>query len=432
MLIDEWPTSLAAWERSKNSLGGGVSTGLRASMPPHPLCFDHGRGAQITDIDGHTYTDYVLAWGPLVLGHCHPAIETEVAAQLQRGATFGSGHRLEHEVAEQVLEALGWADRILWSNTGTEASQSALRLARAHTGRQRVLKMTGNYHGWHDPMLVSYRGPEAATSPHPTPGTRGQSVAAMSDVDVVPFNDMEAAVAALRDSSRDLAAVIVEPVLNNSGVLEADREYLRTLREVCSETGTVLIFDDVINGFRLALGGSREHFGVTPDLVLLAKGIAGGYSLAAIAGRADIIDQVTQGVVHAGTYNGNGIALAAAHATVGHLAETKPFERMAGLASRLAGGMDARMRAHGVRGHAHAVGAVAQLALGIDRLDSFADYMEADWDRHSQLIVELLRRGQFTMPGGRLYISTEHTTDDIDATLAAFDDAMAALKSKED
>lgn len=428
-LITEWPSSHAAWQRTRRSLAGGVSTGLRAQMPPHPLSFDHGSGARLTDVDGNEYTDYVLGWGPLFLGHSHPEVTAAVAAQLSRGQAYGSGHRGEYEAAERVLEAVPAAERVLWSNTGTEANQSAFRLARAYTGRQRILKFTGNYHGWQDNVLVSYRGDGALSSPSPGVGTRGQSHAAMRDVIVAPWLDVEAAASLIAE--HDVAAVILEPVLANTGVLAADVASLRALRELCTRTGTVLIFDEVITGFRLALGGAREHFGVIPDLSVYAKSIASGFSLAALAGRADIIDQVEHGVVHAGTYNGNPIVLSAAVATIDVLARDRPYERLATLAETLAAGAREVFARYGATGSAHSVGPIIQLAWGVDAIDSVAGYHRADWDRYDELIVALLRRGEFVLPGGRWYLSTAHDSAIVEKSLAALDGAVAAVMAGE-
>lgn len=428
-VIAEWPESYAAWQRTRQSLAGGVSTGLRAQMPPHPLSFDRGAGAKLTDIDGNEYTDYVLGWGPLFLGHSHPEVTAAVGAQLQRGQTYGSGHSAEYEAAERVLAASPGAERVLWSNTGTEANQSAFRLARAFTGRQRILKFTGNYHGWQDNVLVSYRGEGALSSPRPGVGTLGQSEAAMQDVIVAPWLDIK--VAAQLIAEHDVAAVILETVLANTGVLEADVASLQALRDLCTDTGTVLIFDEVITGFRLALGGAREHFGITPDLSVYAKSIASGFSLAAIAGRADIIDQVEHGVVHAGTYNGNPIVLSAAIATLDVLARDMPYEALKARAARLAAGARDIFAKYGATASAHSVGPIVQMAWGVDRIDSVAAYHAADWAAYDKLIVALLRRGEFVLPGGRWYLSTVHDDETITQSLQALDGAVAAVMAGE-
>lgn len=425
-LIEEWPRSLEAWNRSKRSLSGGVSTGLRAQMPPHPLSFERGVGAKIYDIDGNIYSDYVLGWGPLFLGHSHPEVVAEVAAQLKLGQTFGSGHRAEYEAAERVIAAVPGAERVIWSNTGSEANQSAFRLARAFTGKQKIVKFVGNYHGWLDNVLLSYRGKGAVDNPIPGQGTLGQSEAAMSDVLAVPWLDVQRA-RELIESDNNVAAVIIEPVLANTGVLEADGEALRELRALCTELGVVLIFDEVITGFRLAFGGAREHFGVIPDLSVFAKSIASGFSLAAVAGSAQLIDQVNHGVVHAGTYNGNPIALSAACATLDVLRRDDPYPRLSELGSVLANGAKEIFDRHGVTATAHSVGPIVQMAWGVSEIDSVERYHSADWQAYDELIVALLRRGEFVLPGGRWYLSTAHDSSIVQNSLANLDDAVGAI-----
>lgn len=427
-IIDAWPRSAQLWERTKGSLGGGVSTGLRASMKPHPLFFERGEGCRLYDVDGHEYVDYVLGWGPVILGHAHPRLVESVGAQLPRGQTFGAGHVLEYEVAETVCAALPGVDRVLWSNTGSEAAQVALRLARAATGRRRFVKFAGHYHGWADSMLIGYR-PGVDGTLHGL-ASKGQHPRAVEDVTVVPWNDLDAVRAVLTDESNDIAAVFTEPVLCNSGVLSPKPGFLEGLRQVCDETGVLLVFDEVITGFRIAYGGGAERFGVRPDLVVLAKAIAGGLPLAAVGGRADLIDQVTRGVVHAGTYNGNPIVLAAAAATLAELARPGVYDRFEELGARLAAGIRDAFAAHGVPGSAHHVGPVVQCAIGpegAEKLRDFPAYLAADWDCYDRLTVELLRRGVFTLPGGRWYLSTAHGHGDIDRTVAAFDAALADL-----
>ncbi len=425
-MIDSWPASFAAWQRASRSLGGGVSSGLRAAMPPHPLSFTSGQGAYLTDVDGHRYTDYVLGWGPVFLGHCHPAVTDAVTQQAQLGETFGAGHQWEYLVAELIVAAMPEAERVLFTTTGTEANLGALRLARAATGRQRVLKCAGHYHGWQDSLLVNYRGEGADRIDVVTEETRGQSAAARSETSICRFNDLASARAVITDPAADIAAIIVEPVLMNSGVIAAQAEYLRGLRQLCDDTGTVLIFDQVITGFRVGHGGAAEYFGVRPDLSVLAKSLGNGYPVAAIAGRADLIDLVTHGVVHAGTYNGNPVSLAAAHATLSTLAQTQPYLQVNALAGELAEGLRGVLRRTGRRGIAHAVGPVVQVALDIDELASFEDYLRADWTGYDELLVELLRRGQFALPGGRWYLSTAHTAQDVQASVVAFEDALRA------
>jgi glutamate-1-semialdehyde 2,1-aminomutase len=422
-LIESWPASAAAWERSKRSLGGGVSTGMRATMKPHPLFFAAGSGPRLTDIDGNSYLDYVLGWGPVILGHAHPRLTEAVQRRVPLGATFGAGHALEYETAERVLAAIPGTERVLWSNTGSEAAQVALRLARAATGRQRLLKVIGHYHGWTDEFLLAYR-PDA-DGRLDSLGTRGQRASVLADVSLTRFGDLEAAAAVLRDAAADIAAVYVEPVLCNSGVIMPPPGYLAGLRRLCDETGAVLVFDEVITGFRLAYGGGVERFGVIPDLVVLAKAIAGGYPMSAIAGRAALIDQTTSGVVHAGTYNGNPIVLAAAAATLDVLGGEGTYSALEARGAQLAEGMRAAIAHYGVTGAVNQAGSVVQAVFGIPSAADFDEFLLADQAFYDRLTVHMLRRGVFVLPGGRWYISTAHTEQDVADTVAVFDEALA-------
>lgn len=426
--IKEWPGSASRWERARRSLGGGVSTGLRASMPPHPLYFDRGAGSRLWDVDGNEYVDFVLGWGPVLLGHSNPAVVDAVADQLQRGQTYGSGHDGEYEVAERVCAAVPGIERVLWSNTGTEAVQVALRLARAATGRSRFVKFEGHYHGWSDPMLLAYR--PSAEGRLDTVGSRGQLVRSMDDVDVLPWGDIERVRAVLADPNSDIAAVFTEPALCNSGVIGPPPRFLDELRAVCSEFGALLVFDEVITGFRIAYGGGIERYGVTPDLAIFAKAIANGFPLAAIGGRGDLIDQTVDGVVHAGTYNGNPIVLAAAAATLDELAQPRTYDRLDSLGGRLAQGLGNAFSRHGIKAAINQIGPVVQCAPGVAELNGFTEFLNSDWSVYDTIVVEMLRRGVFALPGGRWYVSTAHSEADIDHAISALNDALESVASE--
>lgn len=426
-MINTWPESVAAWERTRRSLPGGVSTGMRVTMRPHPLFFDHGSGPRLVDVDGNSYLDYVLGWGPVILGHAHPALTEAVVRHARLGATFGAGHRLEYQAAEAVLAAVPGMDRVLWSNTGSEATQVALRLARAATGRQRFVKMIGHYHGWTDTFLLGYR-PDADGALE-SAGTRGQSAGVAADVDLVRFGDLGAVAAVLEDPENDIAAVFVEPVLCNSGVIEPPAGYLEGLRVLCDRTGTVLVFDEVITGFRIAYGGAVERYGVRPDLVVLAKAIAGGYPLSAVAGRAELVDQTQHGLVHAGTYNGNPVSLAAGLATITALSASGVYDRLEARGRQLADGMRQAMSRHGLVGAVNQVGPVVQCCPGVVSGANFTDFLAVDQQLYDTISIELVRRGVYVLPGGRWYLSTAHTADDVAHTVRMFDEAVGAVTS---
>lgn len=418
----EWAESQRMWERAKRSLSGGVSTGLRAAAKPHPLFFSSGAGATLTDVDGNVYIDYVLGWGPNILGHGNPRLVAAVTDQITRGATYGAGHRFEIEAAEALLALYPDFDRVLWSNTGTEANLAALRIARAATGRRRFVKFTGHYHGWSDTMLLGYR--RFAEDGGVIPETRGQAPDALAQLELVPWGDAEALRVVLENST-DIAAVVLEPVLCNSGVIAPPPGFLEAVRELCTAHGIVLVFDEVITGLRIARGGAVERFGVVPDLVVLAKAIAGGLTLAAIVGSAELLDLTQHGVTHAGTYNGNPLVLAAAVATMAELGEEGVYEDFERRGARLADGLRGALAAAGIIGAVNQVGPVVQFVFAVDQLSNTADFFAADQARYDRLAVALLARGIYVMPGGRLYLSTAHTDEQIDATIAAFVDALA-------
>ncbi|GAA2882232.1 hypothetical protein GCM10020220_085660 [Nonomuraea rubra] len=314
-----WSSSKALWERACRSIGGGVASSVRGGVYPHQLYFESGKGAHLVDIDGDRYIDYVLGWGPLLLGHGHPAILEAAHAQLDRGIMFGGGNMHEVVAAERFLGALGWAERLLWTNTGTEAVQIALRLARAHTGRDIVVKLGGGYHGWHDTVLASYMG--YGKGGEPVPHSLGQPASSLADLRVGLYNDLDNCASAFEAEPGRIAAVLVDPTSSNTGSVAPEPGYLEGLRRLCDEHGALLIFDEVVSGLRLGLSGAAGRFGVTPDLATYGKAIGSGMAVAAVAGRGEVIDLVLQGAVHSGTFNGNPLAMTVLTATLDVLSQ---------------------------------------------------------------------------------------------------------------
>lgn len=400
--------SRAAFERCRLSVGGGVSSGLRATMQPHPLFVERGLGARVWDIDGSEYVDYVMGWGPLITGHSHPEIVSAVTDTVRRMQMIGMGHSLEYEAAEMVLAALPGTERLLWSNTGTEAVQIALRLARAATGRNTIVKFVHSYHGWHDSIYASVGRHDGGETP--TLNSLGQNPHAVQDLILLPFNDIDAAQRVLSEArERDIAAVLIDPIMSNAGLHESAPGFLEMLRKRCDETGTVLIFDQVITGFRVAYGGVSERYGVIPDLSTFGKAIAGGFSQSAVAGRASIIDLVDQGVVHAGTYNGNPVSLAAVKATLTVLRREGTYEQLEQRSARLENGIRSALAALPHPTTTRRVGSLIQVA-------EISDAAERLWPA---VTGELLRNNVVALPSGKLFVSTEHTEADIDRTLEA-------------
>lgn len=403
-------SSRLAFERAQRCVGGGVGSGLRASMRPHPLFVREARGAHVWDLDGEHYVDYVMAWGPLVLGHGDPRVVEAVREVATRMQVIGTSHELEYLAAEAVLDAVPHGERLLWSNTGTEAVQVALRLARAATGRRRVLKFARSYHGWHDSV---YAGLDEAEAGLPAaPASKGQSPSGLDDLVVARFNDAAMAEQLIGEAAeREIAAVLIDPILSNGGVEAPAPGFLEALRAACDRHGVVLIFDEVIAGFRIARGGAAEKYGVRPDLSVFGKAMAGGFTQSAVVGRADLIDQVTAGVVHAGTFNGNPIALAAVEATMRALADPAVYEKLETVSAEFERQVGAVLDAAPDRGSLNRVGSLLQYvpAGGATGLHGTGGL----WD---VILEEMLRRGFLFMPSGKVFLSTAHTALDVAAT----------------
>jgi glutamate-1-semialdehyde 2,1-aminomutase len=400
---------------------------MRARMLPTPLFFERAHGSCMWDVDGHQLLDYVLGWGAIVLGHCHPDVTRAVQEQAARGELYGAQHRLEFEVSEKVLSHVDFAERLLYSNTGSEAVQIAIRLARAFTGRQKFVKFVGHYHGWVDPVLVSYRPP--AGSAEASLETGGQNPRVLDDVLVARWNDRDSVRLVFERHGGEIAALIAEPVLCNSGVISPDPGFLEFLRETTIAAGSLLIFDEVITGYRVGLSGAAGRFRVAPDLATYGKAVANGYPLSIVAGRADIVDQVTTGrSSHAGTFNGNPIVLAAALATLTALEAPDVYPQLESRSRLLADGIRRVFETFRVPAFIHQVGAVVQVLPGaLEAIHDYEGFAQADWGMYDDLIVELLRRNVFLLPGGRLYLSVAHTDSDVAATVAAFEDGLRVV-----
>lgn len=420
--------SLARYERAQRSLSGGVSTALRRSARPYPLYFDRGEGARIIDVDGNSYVDYTLAWGPLILGHAPPEVCAAVAGQLARGFTFGAQHDLEFEVAEQLCRMIPCADRVAFANSGTEIVQVALRIARAATGRSRFLKFEGHYHGWDDSVLVNYR-PTREAIQHSNGATIRTGLGQREAIDAVTaqWNDRESVERAFAEHGSQISAIICEPMLCNSGCIPPDAGFLEFLRAITREHGALLIFDEVITGFRLAPGGAQEYYGITPDLATFAKAAGGGLPFSILAGRAEYMDLIASGkAVHAGTLNGNPIVLAAAKATLDVLARDNGsvYQDLWRRGERLREGLTKLLREAGRTVVTAGAGPVFQVSFMEKQAHNYRDTLAADNLQYSDWALALLDEGVLVLPDGRWYLSTVHSDSDIEQTLHAAADAL--------
>lgn len=411
------------FDAAKRVIAGGVCSAMRAFQKPVPLYIECGYGARLQDVDGNEYIDYALAHGPLILGHCHPKISEGVEKQIRRGSTYGCQHDLEVPVAEAILNLLPWAQKVIFSNTGTEAVQVALRIARAVTGRLIVVRFEGHYHGWADNILIGHRHPRPLEKFSNESGLitgAGQSKAVLQEILVLPWNDPAAVDAAFAKYGDRIAAVITEPVQVNMGSIVPAPGYLEHLRLVTRQHGAALIFDEVITGFRLAAGGASEYFGVAPDLAVFAKAIAGGYPLSAVAGTQEMMDCVASaGVRHLGTFNANPIVMAAALATIGVL--TDPAEDIYGRIAKHGGKLFAGLAALStqefpifVQGLPSCFHSIFQSGRGIR---SYRDYLSYDQRPALAWQEAALGHGIFQMGDAKWYVSGVHNERDISDTL---------------
>lgn len=403
------PVSAELHARSSRSLALGVSSGLRKNVGPTPLFFERADGPYYFDVDGHRLLDYTLGWGPLILGNNHPAINQAVTQQLTRAYAYGAQHRGEIELAELMVSVLPGVERVIFSNTGTEAIQAALRIARASTGRSKIVKFEGHYHGWLNNVLVSYRlKPTDPCATYPTCG--GQPAAEFAETIVLPWNDADALETAFQQYPGEIAGVLTEPLLANGGCCLPQSGYLQQVVDLCHSHGAYSIFDEVITGFRLALGGAREYFGVQPDLSVYAKALAGGFTVSAVGGSATSFAALEEGrTIHAGTYNGNPINLAAAKATIETLAVPGVFERMHDHGLAIRASIDRSAAACGLSALTIGAGSVFGLHFGLAQPpQTYRDTLAADAPLLARFRDAMLRNGVQLLPDGRWYVGASH------------------------
>jgi glutamate-1-semialdehyde 2,1-aminomutase len=428
-------TSQKLLERARQSLAGGVSSPFRASFPV-PLYFADGHGARLRDVDGNEYIDYVLAWGPMILGYGHPVMVEAMRRAAERPHALGEQHELEIRVAEKIQQIVPCAERVAFTSSGSEAVQLAMRLARAYTGRNLILKFEGHYHGWMDSALVSYHPAREQTGPLENPNvvlpSGGQVANAADNVIVAPWNHPEILEQVFARRGPEIAAAIMEPVLCNSGCLMPRDGYLETAREICGRHGALLIFDEVITGFRMGVAGAQGFYGVTPDLATFGKAVAGGLPLSVVAGRSEIMEQMFGGgVSFGGTFNGNPVSLAAADAALGELSRdggalvAQANER----GRKLMAGIEAAARRHGIQ--LTVTGFGAAMSLHFTERTELRDYRDTLDDNREMLQLVLrraLEEGLHLVPDGRLYVSVAHTDEDIAETLQVFERVFESLR----
>ncbi len=385
-----------------------------------------GEGAYLIDVDGNRYIDYVGSWGPLILGHAHPQVVEAVRTAAARGTSFGAPTEAESELCELIIGAVPSAEKVRLVNSGTEATMSAIRLARGFTGRDVVIKFAGNYHGHVDSLLVA-AGSSAATLG--VPNSPGVTAGTAKDTLVLQYNDVPGLERAFQSHGSQIAGVIVEPVVGNMGVVAPATGFLHALRELTDRHGAILIFDEVMTGFRVAYGGAQSLFGIQPDLTTLGKIVGGGLPVGAYGGRKDIMDQVLPAgkVFQAGTLSGNPLATAAGAATLKILRDTNPYPRLEQLAARLAKGLDQAASAAGVPHSVARVGSMMTLFFSGDAVTDWPSASRCDTKRFAKCFWGLIDRGVY-MPCSQfeaLFVSAAHSEADIDATIAAVQQALS-------
>lgn len=429
----------ALYERARRTIPGGA--GSTARLPrngwkPYPLFIAEGRGSRLRDVDGNEYVDYLLGLGPMILGHRHPQVTEAVTnAITEFGTCFGLPYELEVEAAEKVVAAVPGVEQVRFTNSGSEAVGTAVRLARATTGRRIVVRFEGHYHGWQDTVYWSNHVDPVLAGPadRPRPVAMGLGVPAeLEDTLVVlTWNDPESFVRLMEERGEEIAAVLTEPAVFNTGCILPEPGYLELLREQTTKYGAMLIFDEVITGFRFARGGAQEWFGVTPDLTTYAKGVGGGFPVAAVAGTKEAMRLIADGTYsHSGTYNANVVQCAAVSATMDVLSTPGLYERQRALGDRLGRGLKAIADEKGVDAYVEGIGTVFQLWF-TDR--PIKNWRDAAAHAHEEVFTrwyqEMVVRGVLFHPlqFENLFVSLVHTDADVDETLTAAEAALTVV-----
>jgi len=426
--------SRALIERGRRTMPLGVESNFRF-FEPYPIFIDRALGARVWDVDGHEYIDHALCFGALMVGHAHPAIVRAVSTQAERGLMFGMPHPPMLELAEELTRRHR-IDRLRFTNSGTEATMHAVRVARAVTRREKVLKFEGAYHGTHDSVLVALKPPAGSSgdagAPLSVPASLGIPASTAALTIAATFNDIGSVRGAFGRHPGEIAAIIVEPVMMNIGVCEPEPGFLEALREVSSREGALLIFDEVKTGTKLAPGGAAEYYGVAPDLVTIAKSFGGGASIGGFGGRADVMAVIErQEVFHAGTYNAAPLAVAAALAALREVLTPDAYTRVRALNRRLVDGYNRIIAATGLPAHATGVGATGCVYFCREPVRNYRDFLRVDKDVFWRYFFQMLERA--IVPCGQYYdeqwtISVAHTDADIDAHLVAFDEVARELR----
>ncbi len=427
----ETARSRALFERAQKLLPGGVNSPARAwtSVGGSPLFFRRAEGAYIWDVDDNRLIDYVCSWGPMILGHAHPAVLRSVQAAAARGTSYGAPTEDEVRMAELVVEAVPSIEMVRFVSSGTEATMSALRLARAYTGRNKIVKFDGGYHGHDDALLVAAGSGAAA---HGVPDSAGVHPDYARDTLVAPYNDPDAVEALFEANPGQIAAVIVEPVAGNMGVVPPAPGFLEGLRQVTAADGGLLIFDEVISGFRAAWGGAQSVYGVTPDITCLGKIVGGGFPVGAYGASARIMHTVAPlgPMYQAGTLSGNPVAMAAGIATLEELRKPGVYESLDAKGAALAKGMEAAFSAAEIPARINRVGSLLTIFFTGEPVTDMTSASATDRDRFGKFFHAIVQEGVYPPPSQfeAWFVSLAHSDQDIANTIAATEHALSAIQ----
>ncbi|MGM0879999.1 MAG: glutamate-1-semialdehyde 2,1-aminomutase [Bacillota bacterium] len=421
--------SVAAFARAKKVIPGGVNSPVRAfkSVGLNPVYMERGQGSRIYDIDGNSYIDYVASWGPLIMGHAHPEVIEAIKRTAEKGTSFGAPTELETLMAELVCERVPSVDVVRMVNSGTEATMSALRLARGYTKRSKILKFEGSYHGHADSLLIKAGSGVATLGLPDSPGVP-EHVA--SHTITVPYNDLESVKLAFEKFGEEIACIIVEPVAGNMGVVPPLPGFLQGLRDVTTQYGSVLIFDEVMTGFRVGYSCAQGLYGITPDLTCFGKVIGGGLPVGAYGGKRELMDMIAPSgpIYQAGTLSGNPLAMAAGYTTL-KLLTPDTYEQLERQAVRLQLGFEANARKHGIASTINRVGSMVCPFFTDTFVINYETAKTSDLERFKSYFAAMLDLGVSIAPSQfeGMFVSAVHTNDDIDATIEAHDKALSRL-----
>lgn len=426
--------SAALLERAKKVLAGGVSSEFRKYNHPHALFYTHGKGSRIYDVDGNEYLDFTLSQGPLLLGHSHPEVLKAIQEYSEQGQLFAGQHLKEVELAEKLNQLIPSAEMMRFCLDGSEAVQTAFRVARAKTGRQKFLRFEGHYHGWMDNVCFGISAPSAEAlgdreHPNVYPWSAGLPDHSKDEFIILPWNDLALVAKTLAKRSEEIAAIITEPIMCNNGCILPEEGFLQGLRDICDQYGIALIFDEVITGFRLSLGGAQQFYGITPDLSIFAKAIASGYPISAIVGKKEWMSLIEEAkVIQAGTMNSSNATVAAALSTIQILEADQPYERLFQYGQKLRSGLqqaaaktDQNLLVQGLGPMVHAG------FTDITQARDYRDTLSYDKAKLGKFIAGMHDRGIRIIGRGLWYISTAHTEDDMDHAIQTAEEVLTTL-----